>query len=212
MKKLIIFDLDGTVLDSVDDLMISANKVRELHKLKPFDKKAILSCIGDGVQVFVDKLFSDVSVTPDNALAQFTTYYKEHIADFTTPFEGIVELLQYLNRKGNIVGILSNKSEDLTKKVLKLLKIDKLFRFTYGGDSFKQKKPSSLPVLEILKQFDINFENAVIIGDSPNDIKAGKGANISTIAVGYGYTDKEILLKYKPDYLVDFPLDIKTIL
>ncbi len=211
-KKLIIFDLDGTVLNSVKDLMISANKIRELYNLKPFDKNAILNCIGDGVQVFVDKLFSDVEKTPENALSEFTTYYKNHIADFTLPFEGMVELLRYLNCEKKIVGILSNKSENLTKKVLSLLKMSNLFKFIYGGDSFEQKKPSPVPVLKILKEFNIKPEDAVIVGDSPNDINAGKGAKISTVAVSYGYTDKEILIKNNPDYLIDFPQELKSIL
>jgi len=211
-KKLIIFDLDGTVLNSITDLKVCANKIRENFKLPPISREKILNCIGDGVDVFVDKLFCDVTSTPEQALNQFTMYYANHISDYTNFFDGMIETIEYLNNKNLITGILSNKDENLTKKVLSSLNGTNLFSFIYGGDSFPEKKPSKLPIEKILKQFSIPQKQAVIIGDSPNDINAGKSAGISTIAVLYGYTKPSELLKHKPDKTITSPFQLKNIL
>lgn len=211
-KKLVIFDLDGTVLDSVKDLTVNANKVRQKYNLEPLQKSEILNCIGDGVDVFVKKLFYDVEKVPEKAFEEFNIFYFESIADYTIPFEGIIEVLCYLKEKNITTGILSNKSEFLTKKVLSLLKMDKYFKFIYGGDSFIEKKPSPLPIINILKNFSFQPNETAIVGDSFNDINAGKSANIYTIAALYGYTNKNILINCKPDCSIEKALDLKNIL
>ena len=205
LNKLAIFDLDGTLVDSIDDLVLSANETRKLYNLPPLSKEKVSSFVGDGLNLFVERLFQDSEVELNEAILKFKERYFLHLTDNTRFYRGIIECITTLKDKGYIVGILSNKTEKLSKLVVKQLGAESLFEFVYGGDSFPEKKPSPYPILEIMKKFKGEKSISYMIGDSCNDIISGNKAGVKTIAVTYGFNGTAHLKKCKADFTANSP-------
>ncbi len=209
-KKLIILDLDGTLVDSLPDITSSLNHTAEKLGFKTFSPDTVRGFVGDGVRVLIERAFPVTEAIRSEALGLFLTEYKAHLVDRTRPFPGIEPLLSGLKKDGYPAGVLSNKLENLSRTVVRHFPfLWEALSFVYGGDSFREKKPSPLPVLEILKKWGRAGEDAVIIGDSPNDIRCGKAAGINTIGVTYGFMPHEILRVESPDVLVGTPGEIR---
>ncbi len=205
LNKLAIFDLDGTLVDSIDDLVLSANETRKLYNLPPLSKEKVSSFVGDGLNLFVERLFQDSEVELNEAILKFKERYFLHLTDNTLFYRGIIECITTLKDKGYIVGILSNKTEKLSKLVVKQLGAESLFEFVYGGDSFPEKKPSPYPILEIMKKFKGEKSISYMIGDSCNDIISGNKAGVKTIAVTYGFNGTAHLKNCKADFTANSP-------
>ncbi len=205
LNKLAIFDLDGTLVDSIDDLVLSANETRKLYNLPPLSKEKVSSFVGDGLNLFVERLFQDSEVELNEAILKFKERYFFHLTDNTRFYRGIIECITTLKDKGYIVGILSNKTEKLSKLVVKQLGAESLFEFVYGGDSFPEKKPSPYPILEIMKKFKGEKSISYMIGDSCNDIISGNKAGVKTIAVTYGFNGTAHLKNCKADFTANSP-------
>ncbi len=208
LNKLAIFDLDGTLVDSIDDLVLSANETRKLYNLSPLTKNEIASFVGDGLNKFVQRLFSDVSVELEEAIINFKKKYFIHLTDNTRFYKGMPECVEKLKKSGFIVGILSNKTERLSKLVVEQLGTKRLFDFIYGGDSFPEKKPSPMPILKILQEFNGDKNYSFMVGDSCNDVISGNKAGIKTIAVTFGFNGTSHLKNCKADYTANTPQEI----
>ncbi len=208
LNKLAIFDLDGTLVDSIDDLVLSANETRKLYNLSPLSKNEIASFVGDGLNKFVQRLFNGIAVELEEAIKNFKEKYFLHLTDNTRFYKGMVECVEKLKKSGLVVGILSNKTEKLSRLVVKKLGKEQLFDFIYGGDSFTEKKPSSLPIVEILQKFNGDKNNSFMVGDSCNDIISGNKAGIKTIAVTFGFNGTSHLIGCKADYVANTPQEI----
>ncbi|MEF9476028.1 MAG: HAD-IA family hydrolase [Candidatus Mariimomonas ferrooxydans] len=211
MIKLLIFDLDGTLSDTSIDIKNAINYALEPFGVSPLSVENIKSMVGSGITKLVESL-----VQPDNinnnrnpeetvrarleqALARFLEHYSEHLLDNTTAYPGVRETLLKLGNYKKVV--VSNKLQDLSKKVLEGLDISEFFEAILGSDSFPEKKPSPLPILEVLRRLNMQREHAVIIGDSNFDVEAGKRAGIKTIAVTYGYRNRGALKD--ADFMID---------
>ncbi len=204
MKKLIIFDLDGTLVDSLPDIAASLNDTALKLGLDPFSADDVRMFVGDGVRVLIERAFPPESEVREKALELFLNRYRAHLVDITCPFPGISEVLVSLKEAGFQMGVLSNKLEKLSRRVVESFQeLREPLSFVYGGDSFREKKPSSVPVREILRRW--NADSAIIVGDSHNDIRAGKGAGIRTIAVSYGFMPVPVLERENPDIMVNEP-------
>ncbi len=208
LNKLAIFDLDGTLVDSIDDLVLSANETRKLYNLSPLSKNEIASFVGDGLNKFVQRLFNDVSIELEEAIVNFKKKYFIHLTDNTRCYQGMPECVEQLKKSGFIVGILSNKTEKLSKLVVEQLWEKNPFDFIYGGDSFPEKKPSPLPIVEILQKFNGDKNNSFMVGDSCNDVISGNKAGIKTIAVTFGFNGTSHLIGCKADYVANTPQEI----
>jgi phosphoglycolate phosphatase len=209
-KRLIILDLDGTLVDSLTDIAASVNHTAEKLGFPTFLPDTVRSFVGDGVQVLIERAFPMDESVQKEALPLFLSHYKTHLVDGTRLFPGIEPLLLSLKQAGCRMGILSNKLENLSRKVVaSFTGLADSISFIYGGDSFKEKKPSPVPILEIMKRWGGDEENTVMIGDSPNDIRAGKAAGIHTIGVTYGFVDGQVLRKENPDLIVDSPAELQ---
>jgi len=170
----------------------------------------VRSFVGDGVQVLIQRAFPMDKSVQRKALPLFLNHYKTHLVDGTRLFPGIEPLLLSLKQEGFPMGVLSNKLEELSRKVVaNFTGLMNAVSFVYGGDSFAEKKPSPLPVREIMKQWGGEGQYTVIIGDSSNDIRAGKAAGIHTIGVTYGFTDAESMGVEGPDMLAANPAGIR---
>ena len=204
--KLVIFDLDGTLVDSKYDLTDSVNFVRKEHGLSPLPVDKVASYLGSGITALVKAVLSELkNENFDLAVKMFKDNYAKHLTDKTLPYNNITEVLSNISQPKVL---LSNKDEKFSKQILKTLNLSQYFTEIYGGDSFKEKKPNPLPIYEIMKKFSLNKENLVMIGDGANDIMVGKNAGITTIGVLYGYSSQEQLNNLAPTYIAKTPKDV----
>jgi phosphoglycolate phosphatase len=202
--KLIIFDLDGTLIDSSVDITNAINYAIEPYGVKPVTVQETISLIGEGITRLMEKIAlshqpSAVSLSKDVLIERFLEHYSSHLVDNTTVYPGISETLEQLN--GYKKAVISNKREVLSIKTLNDLGLLKYLDLVVGSDTTPERKPSPVPILHVLSRFGIKPEEAVIVGDSNYDIEAGKGAGIKTIAVTYGYRPIELLKD--ADYVID---------
>ena len=206
LNKLIICDLDGTLVDSLVDITTAANAVRSHFDCSLVSAEQVRDWIGDGVTMLVKRLMADTGISADGALDVFRSAYEQHMLDTTAPFKGIIAGLDELDNHGYQAGILSNKGVQACRAVLAgLPELNRRMVFVYGGDSFSARKPSPVPVQQILGETGFSTEDAVMVGDSPNDLLAGRGAGVQTAAVLYGYTDPESLRECEPDTVIAHP-------
>jgi len=216
-KKLLIFDLDGTLIDSVPDLANSVNYTLEQLNMKSYKEDTIRQWVGNGASTLVKRALSgdiDISLDLDEelfnkALEIFLDYYSKHSCDNTIMYNNVKDTLESLKNKGYILTIVTNKPYDFIKPILKSLGIEDLFSYYIGADSLSVKKPNPEPLLHICKKFGISIEQSVMIGDSKNDILAANSANIESIGVTYGYNYDEDISVYKPTLIID---DFKKLL
>ena len=208
--KLVIFDLDGTLVDSKYDLTDSVNFVRHEHGLNPLPVDKVASYLGSGITALVKAVLAELkNENFDEAVKMFKDNYAKHLTDKTLPYKDVTDMLSNIPQQKVL---LSNKDEKFSKQILETLGLSKYFTEIYGGDSFKEKKPSPLPIYEIMKKFSLNKEDVVMVGDGANDIMVGKNAGITTIGVLYGYSSQQQLNELAPSYIAKTPHDIVQIL
>ncbi|KAF0145527.1 MAG: phosphoglycolate phosphatase [Nitrospirae bacterium] len=203
-SELIIFDLDGTLVDSSTDITNALNYAIKPYGLKPLTIKDTVKMVGEGLTKLVEKIVGNNTGIKNEVLDRFIAYYTEHLTDFTKPYPGIIETLEKL--KGFKKAVISNKREALSKKLLKDLGLLRFFDIVLGSDSVHEKKPSPVPVRKVLELLKIAPGKALIVGDSNFDIQAGKSAGIITVAVTYGFRNRESLKD--ADFIID---DIKQL-
>lgn len=190
--KLVIFDLDGTLVNSSKDITNALNYAIKPHGFNPLTEKETIKMVGDGLTRLVEKFLGpDNQHIKESVLNSFISYYTEHLTDFTKPYPMVKETLAKLDKYKKAV--ISNKREFLSKKLLHNLDLLRFFDAVLGSDSALEKKPSPEPIKKALNNLNVRPEDAVIVGDSDNDILAGKNAGIKTIGVTYGYRSAEML-------------------
>lgn len=198
--QLVLFDLDGTLVDSRIDITNAINYALEEYGVGPFRIDDITSRVGSGITRLIEELLKPYPHIPLKAVIErFLYHYERHLTDNTRPYPGVKEVLEEL--KGYKKAVISNKLEALSKKTLEGLGLLKYFDMVIGSDTTPEKKPSPVPVLTVLNKLNVSPEEAVIVGDSDLDIEAGKSAGILTIAVTYGYRPVETLSR--AEYIID---------
>ncbi len=208
--KLVIFDLDGTLVDSKYDLTDAVNYTRKYYGFSPLSVDKVASYLGSGITALVKSVLSELKDENfDIAVKIFKDNYAKHLTDKTLPFNNIAETLSNIPQQKVL---LSNKDEKFSKQILETLGLSNFFTEIYGGDSFKEKKPNPLPIYEIIKKFNLEKKDVVMVGDGANDIMVGKNAGITTIGVLYGYSSQEQLNDLAPDYIAKMPDDITYII
>ncbi|MCM0082974.1 HAD-IIIA family hydrolase [Geomonas sp. Red32] len=186
--KLLIFDLDGTLIDSLPDLTDAANRMREHFGLSPFAIPDVRRLVGQGARSLVERALPGASEGQvEEGLQIFLDYNLAHIADKTRSYPGVAETLKALHDRGFAMALLSNKNVALCREVLEKLGLDRFFPTVLGADSLPFRKPSPEPVLALVKKFELDPRECAMIGDSINDMAAGEGAGVITIGCRYGY-------------------------
>ena len=208
---LIIFDLDGTLVNSQHDIRDGIN--HSLSKLgRPtISYEQVRSMVGGGVKRLVEKAFENADVIElAHGLQYFQDYYYNNLTTRTTCYPGVLEVLQHFKQTKKAV--YSNKPHPLTSKVIHQLDLDSYFDIILGSNPDKyDRKPSPEGVLHILKELKVRPGNAIMVGDSTHDIHAAQAAGIHSCAVTYGYRSLEILEKAKPDFVIHNMGALKTL-
>ena len=181
--KYLLFDLDGTLVDSVPDLAISLNLLRAELDCPPITQTEVSSMVGDGVGELVKRALGE-ELFHANKIGRFMQIYSDHLLDNTTCYPGIIDLLN--SRPAEQMAIITNKPHQLTLKLLEGLNLLTQFKIIIGGDSYAEKKPSPLPVINALAELGATADQAVMIGDHHTDLYAGRGAGTATCFCAYG--------------------------
>ena len=185
---LYILDLDGTLIDSLDDLTASVNVMRQEFALPSLDRQAVRGMVGQGARNLVERAMPGRSTKEvDNGLAIFLSHNEAHLYDRTRLYPGVAETLATLGGQGHSLALLSNKNEGLCRKLLEHFGIAGHFATVMGGDSMANRKPSPEPVLRLMKLLARRPGETFMVGDSINDIAAGRDAGARTIGCSFGY-------------------------
>ena len=215
-KELLLFDLDGTLIDSAPDLALSVNFMLRSIQREEFPQSIIDSWVGNGASTLVQRALSGSKIVDKNiddalfekALSIFLNYYKENLCVSTVAYPNVQTTLQTLQKSGYTLVIVTNKPFDFVKPILEKLELSEFFTDFIGGDSLAKKKPEPEPLLYFCEKFKILPNNSLMIGDSKNDILAAKAANIESVAVNYGYNYGEDISLYSPERIVEDFADI----
>lgn len=213
MKQAIIFDLDGTLLNTLGDLRQAANAALRLRGLPPRSLEEIQRFIGNGVRNLMRRCLpegaSDAEI--DAALADFKQYYGAHLYDSTVPYDGVPELLCALRKRGVKVGVLSNKLDAATQELIRHYfpgQADVVF----GEHSGVPRKPDPTSCHMVMEQLGVQPEHVLYVGDSGVDMQTARNAGLTAIGVTWGFRSRDVLLENGAHALVDRPAQILQLL
>jgi len=214
--KLLIFDLDGTLIDSRQDLVNSVNAALRFLQRQELPPDEIAAMVGDGAPVLIQRALGDNADPAEvrRGLEHFLTYYREHKLDHTHLYDGIPEALDALQGRNGLrrtMSVLTNKPVIPSRAIVDALGIGSRFVSVYGGNSFETKKPDPLGLATILSETGIKPEEAIMIGDSHVDVETGRNAGTWTCGVTYGFSPHS-LTEVPPDVLFDSPQELATLL
>jgi phosphoglycolate phosphatase len=215
--RLLVFDLDGTLIDSRLDLIHSVNATLRHIGRPELDGDLVASYVGDGAPALVRRALGDTDdqALLARALEYFLGYYRQHKLDHTTVYAGIPEVLSGLAQPSNGVrrsmAVLSNKPVNPSRDILRALGLVDFFVHVYGGNSFSTKKPDPLGISTILQETGVPAAEALMIGDSSVDVLTGRNAGMWTCGVTYGFAP-HTLENSPPDVLVETPLELGELL
>ena len=207
--QLLIFDLDGTLIDSKLDLAHAVNATRASMGLPHLDNERVYSYVGSGAPVLIRRALPPESSDEDvqNALQYFLAYYREHMLDYTQLYPGVRESLDRLRDEGVRLAVLTNKPVRFSQAILDGLGVGPHFFRVYGGNSFEQKKPHPVGVETLLREAGVDHADAMMVGDSAVDVRTARNANIRCCGVTYGF-QPETFEEDPPDVLVDRMEDV----
>ncbi|MDQ7083615.1 MAG: phosphoglycolate phosphatase [Sulfurovum sp.] len=210
-KKLLIFDLDGTLINSALDLALAINYMLEQLNKAPFEEDLIHHWVGNGAEILVRRALSssremnenldDILVT--KALKIFLDFYAQNLANATVAYKGVKETLQSLKSQGYHLAIVTNKPFEFVAPILNTLDLDNIFELILGGDSLPQKKPHPAPLLHVCTHFGYSTEQSLMVGDSKNDILSAHACEMQSVAVTYGYNYGEDISLHRPSLIID---------
>ena len=184
----LVFDLDGTLVDSVPDLLSCANRMLERHALPPMEAVELRPMVGDGLRVLVERILcSRGAAADDGAASTYMADYAVHAADRSRLFSGVAAMLEDALARGFRLAVCTNKPAADARLLLGVLGVEPLFDAIGGGDSFPVRKPDPGHLLGTIGLANGRRERAVMIGDHRNDVVAARGAGIPSIFAAWGY-------------------------
>ncbi|MBF0338591.1 MAG: HAD-IA family hydrolase [Nitrospirae bacterium] len=198
--KLIVFDLDGTLVDSIADIAQAVNYTMACFGLPGLTAEEVKGYVGEGMGNLLSRASGGRLVEKQDAMLEvFVNYYLQHVMDYTRPYDKVIETLEALSACKKAV--VSNKTKALSEQLLSGLEMAPYFELVSGSDTFTQRKPSPLPVLRTMEILGASPQETLMVGDSSYDIEAGRGAGATTVAVAYGYRPIETLRE--ADFIIE---------
>jgi len=198
--KLILFDLDGTLVDTSQDITIALNYALKTYGMRELTVQDTVKMVGEGITRLIEKVLGDEKISMrDEIIKNFVEYYSGHLADYSREYPYVRETLEQLS--GYKKAVISNKREALSVELLQRLDLFRYFNLVAGSDTTPEKKPSPVPIFYIMGKLDAGPYESMIVGDTSYDIEAGKKAGIKTVAVTYGYRERKYL--QDADYIID---------
>ena len=188
--SLVVFDLDGTLIDSAPDMHRAVNRMLADQGCAPLSLTDIRSMVGDGAAALIARALAArhcINADPTQALAQFLEYYEAEPTAVTRTFPGVPETLKRLQTSGLTLAVCTNKPTGITKTILERLAIDQFFVRVVGGDSLPFRKPDPRALLEVIKGFGTPAQATLMVGDSEVDAATAHGANVPFVLMTYGY-------------------------
>jgi phosphoglycolate phosphatase len=201
---LLIFDLDGTLIDSKLDLAHAVNATRSHMGMAPLEFERVYSYVGNGAPVLIRRALGEHATEEEveEGLEFFLEYYRDHALDYTKLYPGVKESLDRLLAAGKRMAVLTNKPVRMSKSIVEGLGVAPHFFRVYGGNSFDFKKPNPIGVETLMHETNIPHERTLMIGDSAVDVNTAVNAGVKSCGVTYGF-QPESLADPKPDLLVD---------
>ncbi|MCF7805959.1 MAG: phosphoglycolate phosphatase [Candidatus Marinimicrobia bacterium] len=213
----LIFDLDGTLLDSSPDLALAVNSLLDELGYPPLSVEKVTEFIGDGTPKLAERSLIDSGAIDspdeprfDDYFQRLLVFYEENLANKTTIFPGVREFLE--DHKEHPMAVVTNKPDQFTRPVLEAFKLADYFSFIAGGDRYAKRKPDPYPVEQAMASLGVRPEQTVMIGDGDTDILAGNAAGATTVAVLFGNRSPEELKSLNPDYTITAFSQLTTII
>ena len=206
MKKLVIFDLDGTLLDTIADLAKSTNHALKQLGYPTHDVETIRTFVGNGINKLLERALPSHEQTEENVIrmrSHFVPYYDVHNADLSNPYPGIVSLLEDLQAKGIQIAVASNKYQEATVKLVKQYFPDIDFIEILGQREGINVKPDPTIVFDILQKADVSKEDILYVGDSGVDMQTAINAGVDAVGVTWGFRPRAELESFQPMGLID---------
>ncbi|MCJ8518147.1 phosphoglycolate phosphatase [Pseudorhizobium tarimense] len=204
---LVIFDLDGTLIDTAQDLVTSLNHTIAAADLAPVSYQDLTHLVGQGARVMIRRAFElrghcigEQEVEP--LLERFLAHYKREMPGASKPYPGLLEALDRISGAGMTAAVCTNKLEELALPLIEKLGLADRFSVVTGGDTFPVRKPDARHILGTVERADGDLRQTVMIGDSVNDILAARNAGIPSIAVTFGYSDVPVA-ELQPDHVIE---------
>lgn len=213
MKKLVIFDLDGTLFDTLADLASSVNHALKLHGMPIHEVEEYKLLVGRGAKNLISQALPKESLTDElleSVLNEFSAHYDSHYMDASVPYVGILDMIEKLKSNGVLIAILSNKPDAFTKKIAE--KVFPCVDYATGFVEGMPLKPDKAAVELILKKLNVDRNDCVYVGDSGVDMKTGNAANLFTVGVTWGFRTREELLRDGAHILVDSSQQLLNVL
>lgn len=208
-----IFDLDGTLLSTLDDLAASCNYALRSNNMPERTTEEVRQFVGNGVKKLMERAIPDGLSNPlfEKTYADFRQHYMQHNLDTTHPYDGVMELLGELHRRGKRVAVVSNKFYAATQELCRHFFGEELVSVAIGEREDIRKKPAPDTVIEALRQLGASADGAVYIGDSDVDIATAHNSGMPCISVLWGFRSKEFLLEHGATTFVEHPMDILNV-
>jgi len=207
--KLIMIDVDGTLVDSVPDLAYCIDEMMQKLGLQKWGEVKVRHWVGNGIPKLVERaLTGELEGRPikevfDIAYPIFLDLYEDNTAERSYLYDGVREGLDYLKSQGYQLGCVTNKSEQFTHPLLKVLGIFNDFKIIISGDTLAKRKPDPMPLLYCADQFNLKPEECLMLGDSVSDVKAARAAGFDIICMSYGYNHGNDIGDENPDLVID---------
>ncbi|MDQ5769333.1 phosphoglycolate phosphatase [Thiothrix subterranea] len=217
--KMVLIDVDGTLVDSVPDLTFCVDEMLKQLDMPVRGEAAVRQWVGNGVQRLTERaLTNDLDGYPDaelfaRAMPIFMELYAENTSKRSRLYDGVLEGLDFLQScPGLKIGCVTNKAEQFTLPLLTDLGIVDRFEIIISGDSLPEKKPHPLPLLHAAEKLGVKPEDSVMIGDSKSDVKAARAAGFQIICMTYGYNHGEDIRNYSPDAVIDSMTELASLI
>lgn len=207
--KLIMIDVDGTLVDSVPDLAYCIDEMMQKLSLQKWGETKVRHWVGNGIPKLVERaLTGELEGRPikdvfDIAYPIFLDLYEENTAQRSYLYDGVREGLDYLKSQRYQLGCVTNKSEQFTHPLLKVLGIFNDFKIIISGDTLAKRKPDPMPLLYCAEHFNLKSEECLMLGDSVSDVKAARAAGFDIICMSYGYNHGNDIADENPDLVID---------